>query len=122
MRFIFIVLFMVSFGSVSMAGVGDVYYCEMTVFGHIKNHEFTRYSPEKFKFIWGDKKMKLVSNDGYFGTWVYDIDFQSKTTEWFTAFNSLTKTTRVSFNDRTFHYTQTLREEIFSISAKCDKF
>ena len=29
MRFIFIVLFLVSFGSVSMGGVGDVYYCSM---------------------------------------------------------------------------------------------
>jgi hypothetical protein len=29
MRFIFIVLFLVSFGSVSMGGVGDVYLCEV---------------------------------------------------------------------------------------------
>ena len=29
MRYIFIVLFLVSFGSVSMGGVGDVYLCEV---------------------------------------------------------------------------------------------
>ena len=29
MRFIFIVVFLVSFGSVSMGGVGDVYYCDV---------------------------------------------------------------------------------------------
>ena len=29
MRFIFIVLFLVSFGSFSMAGVGDVFLCEV---------------------------------------------------------------------------------------------
>tara|TARA_Y100000813_G_C23872793_1_gene216528 strand:- start:106 stop:258 length:153 start_codon:yes stop_codon:yes gene_type:complete len=29
MRYIFIVLFLVSFGSVSMGGIGDIIFCEM---------------------------------------------------------------------------------------------
>ena len=29
MRYIFIVLFIVSFGSVSMGGIGDIIFCEM---------------------------------------------------------------------------------------------
>ena len=31
MRFIFIVLFLISFGSLSMGGVGDVYFCNKIV-------------------------------------------------------------------------------------------
>ena len=70
----------------------------------------------------GEKKKKISGlTHGYFGTDVLDIDFQSKTSEWFTALD-FEKITRVSFHDGTFHYTKTLKNEIFSISAKCDKF
>ena len=52
MRYIFIVLFLVSFGSVSMGGVGDVYYYETVKIisnAHEKN-EITEYENMKFKF------------------------------------------------------------------------
>ena len=55
MRYIFIVLFLVSFGSVSMGGIGDIIFCEMDEtsgldeFGVIKppraNFRF-KYDPE----------------------------------------------------------------------------
>jgi len=103
-----------------MGGVGDVYYCEMTVFGHIENHEFKRYAPEKFKFIWGDTQMKVVG-DGYMSAMIYNLDFFSAKKEWFTA-NDISKTMRVYFRDGNFIYSQTLNNEVFSTSAKCDKF
>ena len=42
-RFIFIILFLVSFGSVSMGGVGDVYYCDETINLDIKNHKIQKF-------------------------------------------------------------------------------
>ena len=53
LRYIFIVLFLVSFGSASMGGVGDVYYCEVeknfSIWKHsLKNEKNDQ--PKRFKF------------------------------------------------------------------------
>ena len=51
MRIIFIVLFLVSFGSVSMGGVGDVYFCETIKSVAVdKKKKFLRYETSRFKF------------------------------------------------------------------------
>ena len=50
MRYIFIVLFLVSFGSISMGGVGDVYFCDEKQHMMIKDHKLTKYKLGKFKF------------------------------------------------------------------------
>ena len=47
MRFIFIILFLISFGSDSMGGVGDVYYCVQEINKRFDPEE-TNY--EKLKF------------------------------------------------------------------------
>jgi len=45
MRFIFIILFLVSFGSVSMGGVGDVYFCEtIEVYGLVSDSKGSKLS------------------------------------------------------------------------------
>ena len=46
LRCIFIVLFLVPFGSVSMGGVGDVYWCKTIIGGGIFNINMTRFDPE----------------------------------------------------------------------------
>ena len=57
MRFIFIALFLVSFGSVSMGGVGDVYYCEIIKYDNFflnkdGNHTSVDWPVKTFMFKW----------------------------------------------------------------------
>ena len=63
MRLLITVLFLGTFGSVSMADVGDVYYCEVesiiTSYFTADNREFldvTDRSPKRFKFKWDKDK------------------------------------------------------------------
>ena len=50
MRILITVLFLVSFGSVSIAGVGDVYYCTTDQGIYINHHKTNRVEPGKFTF------------------------------------------------------------------------
>ena len=63
MRNLFIVLFLVSFGSVSMGGVGEVYFCETikSVILHPKKQLQLIDKSEKFKF-------KLYNSEILFGS------------------------------------------------------
>ena len=67
MRFIFIVLFLISFGSVSMGGVGDVYYCATNSFvtsGTDKKESL--YKNQKFSFKWDKEKIIFGKSENFF--------------------------------------------------------
>ena len=87
MRFIFIVLFLVSSGSFSMAGVGDVYFCNvvsdtnMWVINHEKKSHLRETKFKNFNFKW--EKSKIIIDDE-FHLFIYDelpITYTQKSAE-----------------------------------------
>ena len=116
MRFIFIVLFLVSFGSASMGGVGDIYFCEPKNYIIInEDHGARSYILEKFKFKWEQSQIKF-GKGSYFDDASYNIElirdehFQAR------RFYSF-----IQFDKGDFFYSQTT-DSITAISARCDKF
>ncbi len=65
MRFIFIVLFLISFGSVSMGGVGDVYFCDHKIHTtHMfEADEMLQDRKVNVKFKINEKSIKLKIGD-----------------------------------------------------------
>ena len=59
MKFVFIVLFLVTFGSVCMAGAGDVYFCQVEKNMAYEKDRIIRGGQFKFKFgiLTSNKKM-----------------------------------------------------------------
>ena len=118
MRFIFIVLFLVLFGSISMAGVGDVYYCDMTNFVLNKNHKIQRFETQKFKFKWNKSQMKF-SKGGYFEDVSIKIIWEVDNMDMFEASEN---GMNLMFKKGEFFFSQTGFDQVMSVSAKCDKF
>ena len=116
MRFIFIVLFLISFGSVSMGGVGDIYFCEPTTYVITENHEARTYTLEKFKFKWEQSQIKFGSGS-YFDDASYNIEFERDE-----MFQARRKFSFLMFWEGDFYYSLTTYGQSTSISAKCDKF
>ena len=126
MRLLITVLFLVSFGSVSMAGVGDVYYCETTHYVEIREHRLLRHKPMKFKFIWeSENKIKFGSDNNYF------MDMSSKSvTSSFPSHEYFMATTKpfslgvFGFDSGNFNYAyaSTKGHKVVAITAKCGKF
>ena len=68
MRFIFTVLFLVSFGSVSMGDLGDVYVCESVQNIDVSHLKIADNRKLKFKFMVLDRFINFSkdSNPGHF--------------------------------------------------------
>ena len=105
MRNLFIVLFLVSFGSVSMGGVGKVYYCETikSVILHPKKQLKLKDKSEKFKFKLNNSEVLFGSEYHSFKDLKMVIDpkfrpdkFRAKSSAYYLTFNHgyfvLTKT------------------------------
>ena len=74
MRILITILFLLSYVSVSMAGIGDDYYCDMKNCVTFKNHQLDHCKIEKFNFFWSsDKKIKFGSENNYFKGVIIDL-------------------------------------------------
>ncbi len=105
MRNLFIVLFLVSFGSVSMGGVGEVYFCETikSVILHPKKQLQLIDKSEKFKFKLYNSEILFGSENNSFKDFQMAVDpkyrpekFRAKSSAYTLTFNHgylvLTKT------------------------------
>ena len=151
MKWLIIILFLVSFGSVCMAGVGDVYYCVVTSsvqssdwstgtnkFDVLKNHT------KKFKFRW------VKEEEGWDREYIeFDLKGEAifhlprltiKNTitlddEEYTIFYALNtdpnthpyrNTMSLTFNNKeeegTLYYSMHLQSLIYGVIASCSKF
>ena len=128
MRVIFIILFLVSFGSVSMGGVGDVYYCSMENNVKYKDHKLLKVRLENFKFKWEENKIVFGSGDNFFrGTEMNIID------SWpvIDKFNIRDNISLARYDNGHFYYSgvsayfkedATTAISVTTITATCDKF
>ena len=121
-RFIFIILFLVSFGSVSMGGVGDVYYCDETINLDIKNHKIQKYKLGKFKFKWEEYLISFGSGAHFFKDDIQPFKENRPSQEAFVLVNenSITK-----FRSGDFYYSSNFlvhEHMIVIITATCSKF
>ena len=120
MRFIFIVVFMVSFGSVSMSGVGDVYYCEMINLVSINDHKINNYESQKFKFKWDQSQIKF-GKSSYFEDVIATIIWQIGN-EVNNAFEAKDGGLHLKFDKGNLYFGQTAFSQVVSGSAKFEKF
>ena len=107
---------------------GDVYYCEMTYFGDLKEGgKMSTYDLRKFKFKLDQAKnaMVLVSEDemtfGTFGADVLELNkelYWPSKEMWQASKNDL----MVNFTNGNFMYSWTTATMVRTISADCDKF
>ena len=65
MRYIFIVLFLISFGSVSMGGIGDVYYCISDQHLFVSKNSIGQRNQLNFSFRLTEEKL-IFEKDSYF--------------------------------------------------------
>ena len=122
MRFIFIVLFLVSFGSVSMGGVGDVYYCETTNMLMIDEHKFMEIlnqDTEKFKFKLEKSLINVVADFPIKG--LYTFEMSDAKENYFSAYNKNAGGI-ITYKKGTLYITSISFNGAVAISAKCDKF
>ena len=66
MRFIFIVLFLVSFGSVSLGGVGEVYYCATEHAYYLQTDGVEKIDKQRFEFKYDDQFIDFGSKSTFF--------------------------------------------------------
>ena len=107
---------------------GDVYYCEMTYFGDLKEGgKMSTYDLRKFKFKLDQAKnaMVLVSEDGMtFGTFGADVLELNKELYWPSKemWQASKNDLMVNFTNGNFMYSWTTATMVRTISADCDKF
>ena len=142
MRFIFIVLFLISFGSVSMGGVGDMYFCNvvsdtnMWRMNHEKKSHLRETGLKKFNFKW--EKSKIIIDDE-FHLFIYDelpiaytqksadgkpmvVANRSSEKDRSYGLANITDWVQVHTDGEDFYYAQTSSTGIFTINASCTKF
>ena len=78
MRSIFIVLFLVSFGAVSMGGVGDVYFCEETQNILVDRDSGRKVPNNKFEFKITERVIEVEQGDSAFSNKKYFIEYMGK--------------------------------------------
>ena len=122
MRFIFIVLFLVSFGSVSMGGICDVYYCDETINLEIQNHKIQKYKPGKFKFKWEENQIKFGSEDHWFKNQTTTITKNWPSLESFILKDEKSITSSQSGDFYFFGNYLLAKPRIIIITATCSKF
>ena len=112
------------FSSSVLAGVGDVYYCEINKFVDIKKNDVAEYTSEKFKFI---RKENLIEfgEGGYFDNNSMNIeDPELYKGEFF--FGSGSRWERFVYNNGDFVFAFTMNSGentyITAVVATCDIF
>ena len=73
-KLLFTILMML-FSKSIFAGIGDVYYCEMTQLTNIKNHEINNYKLQKFKFKRDLNQIIFGDEDNYFVNYSMTIGY-----------------------------------------------
>ena len=107
---------------------GDVYYCEMTYFGDLKEGgKMSTYDLRKFKFKLDQAKnaMVIVSEDGMtFGIFGGDVLELNKELYWPSKemWQASKNDLMVNFTNGNFMYSWTTATMVRTISADCDKF
>jgi hypothetical protein len=107
---------------------GDVYYCEMTYFGDLKEGgKMSTYDLRKFKFKLDQAKnaMVIVSEDGMtFGIFGGDVLELNKELYWPSKemWQASKNDLMVNFTNGNFMYSLTTATMVRTISADCDKF
>ena len=94
MRLLITVLFLVSFGSVSIADVGDVYYCVMEQEVLIKDHQLEDISLRNFRSSGKVKKIKFGQNNKTFKGVVLEL---TKSQPYFERFTIVERETVIKF-------------------------
>ena len=69
--------FMILFSNSLFAGIGDVYYCEMTQFTGINDHETNNYYLEKFKFKRDLNQITFGNDDNFFTNYSMTVSYNS---------------------------------------------
>ena len=115
---IFGLIFLLFFSTLkAWSDVGDVYYCEMTNFLSIKNHQLLNHKLEKFNFTRDTNKIILNSS--------YYFDNYSMNVEWSTEnlfSGSKGSYSLFSYEDGNFIYSRSDFNEATMISATCSIF
>ena len=122
MRFIFIVLFLVTFGSISMGGEGEVYYCEILTHTRMNAGERYIFPPQKddnFKFIKYDTHIQF-GKKGWFKN-VEDNYTISEIGTILAEFGGHHDLVSWNFSDNRFNYADTFLV-IEAMTAHCEKF
>ena len=127
MRYIFIVLFLVSFGLVSMGGVGDVYYCESVRYISISHgeEEVTVYKNLKFKYkIDLNSEITFSENNPFFTE-----KFKTMKMEFYNPENGFLRAVNIDANEYIFAGLPPKMigafiglDLVFSFTALCEKF
>ena len=103
----------------SFADWGDVYYCQMTSYGHIESDGTVKqYTLEKFQFKLDKTKNALVFGENsreFLPSFILVNPLSSVKEEWLVLPQGL-------FIKGKFKYAYSSREYIQSITANCDKF
>ena len=119
MRIIFTVLFLVSFSSVGVGGVGQVFFCES-----IENMEVSkksgaeRFVPIKFKFQYTGSKIKFGDEDNFFKGIEKDVKLFVDSDYFFGGSDH----TKFFYKDDVFNFAFVSPEKVTVIIASCSKF
>ena len=113
---------MLFFSSPVFAGIGDVYYCEMTQFTNIKNHELNNYYLEKFKFKRDPNQIIFGDEDNYFINYSMSVGYSSG--EMFDGYKLIDDSIygQFSYIDGDFVYSRSDLNEGTMITAICSAF
>ena len=122
-------MFLISFGSVSMAGVGDVYFCQtshVVVVTHSKNKP-ERYKNFNFKFKITDSHLIFGNEDNPFKNMKLEIvDKVFNRERGLEDSSDLIvagdKWSILTYENGIFNYTMTVFEDTDSFTASCTKF
>ena len=122
MRFIFIVLFLVSFGPVSMGGVGDVYFCnnEFDEYIDVKEKKTGSVELGKFKFKIELEKIVIKYPSGKTEELIFSLGPSSNGT--FVAISEGVPFIVVFFEPPIFNYSFNSPTWQRMYSANCSKF
>ena len=113
---------MILFSNSLSAGIGDVYYCEMTQFTGIKDHETNNYYLEKFKFKRDLNQITFGNDDNFFTNYSMTVSYNSG--ELFDGYELIEGSIfgQFSYFDGNFIYSRSDYNEGTLISAICSLF
>ena len=110
------------FSNSTFAGVGDVYFCEMTQFINIKDHEINNYYLEKFKFKRDSNQILFGDEDNYFVNYTMTISYSSG--EMFDGYKMIDDSIfgQISYFEGDFVYSRSDYNEGTMVTAICSIF
>ena len=123
-KFILTFFILVSFISIRIAGVGDIYYCKMEEAIAIKGKNLIRIKLQKFNFKRTEYKIIMGSDDNYFRDLDFDIIWTgpSSNLEIIDGFEANSIGSKLYYADGNLYFSMTTFSNVTAISASCSKF